>query len=390
MWNILKYLLVILSILPLTGMSFTVTDEFLIGINLLGAILFFYKKHHFDKFIIYLLASFVLINVFAFFVLGSFDFIVLFGFILRLLFPYWVVKIVGQELLDIIPKIGFFTAVLSLPFYILQLINYRILLNMFSYYPLITTDLRLSVGKYNLFFHTIDANVLERNNGFLWEPGGFGYFLGISIIILLYKSSLKFDFKTIAILLIGLTTLSTTFYIFIILVFIFYFLYSVKKNLGFLLLMPIFIGIIIFMLSQEFMVKKIEQHTVDAQKVTSAVGYGKNYDKIGRFANFQVEMLDFLSYPLGFGVQEEGRTMTSYGDFVSGPCGLSHHIARWGIWGVIVLFMAMKRFNSYLNHNFNSQIRLLSSLGILFFLFSNPIDRDSFLFSLMYLPFIKS
>jgi len=138
------------------------------------------------------------------------------------------------------------------------------------------------------------------------------------------------------------------------------------------------------------MFQKIEKHALDAQEVTSVVGYSKNYDKIGRLANFQVEMLDFLSYPIGFGVQEKGRTMTSYGDFVSGPCGLSHHIARWGIWGIIILIISLQKFSKYLNHNFNSQIKLFSTLGILFFLFSNPIDRDLFLFSLLYLPFVKS
>jgi len=371
-------------------MTFTITDEYLMGINLLGVTIFIFTRLKLDKFIIYLIASFLIINVMAFFFFGSFNLFVIIGFILRLLFPYWVVKIVGKDLLDIVPKIGFFSAVLSLPFYLIQLINYRLLLNIFSYYPLITTDLRLSVGKYNLFFHTIDTNILERNNGFLWEPGGFGYFLGISLIILLYKSNLKFNFQSIIILLIGLTTLSTTYYIFIILIFILYFLNNVNKNLGFLILLPIFIGIIFVMLSQEFMFQKIEKHTLDAQEVTSVVGYSKNYDKIGRLANFQVEMLDFLSYPIGFGVQEKGRTMTSYGDFVSGPCGLSHHIARWGIWGIIILIISLQKFSKYLNHNFNSQIKLFSTLGILFFLFSNPIDRDLFLFSLLYLPFVKS
>jgi len=390
MLNFLKYLLVLLSILPLTSMTFTITDEYLMGINLLGVTIFIFTRLKLDKFIIYLIASFLIINVMAFFFFGSFNLFVIIGFILRLLFPYWVVKIVGKDLLDIVPKIGFFSAVLSLPFYLIQLINYRLLLNIFSYYPLITTDLRLSVGKYSLFFHTIDINILERNNGFLWEPGGFGYFLGISLIILLYKSNLKFNFQSIIILLIGLTTLSTTYYIFIILIFILYFLNNVNKNLGFLILLPIFIGIIFVMLSQEFMFQKIENHILDTQEVTSAVGYSKNYDKIGRLANFQVEMLDFLSYPIGFGVQEKGRTMTSYGDFVSGPCGLSHHIARWGIWGIIILIISLQKFSKYLNHNFNSQIKLFSTLGILFFLFSNPIDRDLFLFSLLYLPFVKS
>jgi len=386
----LNYFLLVLAVLPLTGMNFTVSDKFLIFINVISLFAFFGTKQKVDGFIFVIIGIFLLINILSILFLGYLDGYTLFGFILRLTAPYLIIKVIGKDFLDIFPKFALVMALASIPFYIIQLINYNLLLNTFSYYKFLTIDIRLLAGKFSFFFYTIDINAIERNCGFLWEPGGFGYFIGMAIMLLLIKTKFKFNLHVLLLIGVGLTTLSTTFYIFIIITIIFTVIYNVRSHSGIIFLLPFFAFLIFYIMSQDFMMQKINKHFDDAAAITSTTRLGENQDKLGRYGNFKIEMGDFINYPLGYGINENGKTKTSFGEFASGPCGLSHHIARWGILGLVFLLIMLSKLNFYLNKNYNRNIIYYPTIVIILFLFSNPIDRDSLLIAFLYLPYTSS
>jgi hypothetical protein len=385
----INYFLLILAILPLTGMYFPTTDEYLIILNIFALALFLRTKPSIDLFIILIILAFLLINIISGLFWGQLNYYTFMGFILRLTAPYLIIKFIGKDILRIFPRFALFMAIISIPFYFIQLFDYTILLRNFAYYEQFSTDLRYSVGKFSLFFHTIDIYGLERNSGFLWEPGGFGYFLGIAIMLSLIKSKFSFNSQILILIGVGLTTLSTTFYLFIIATIIFSIIYGHRIRSWIILFLPLFVYMTYYIVEQDFMLNKITTNYENASEIKSHQ-LGRNQDRLGRFGNFKVEIEEFIHFPTGFGINNNGRITTTEGETASGPCGLSHHIARWGIFGLFLLIIALNRFNYYLKKIFSEQINFYSSITIILFLFSNPIDRDTLLLALLYLPFISN
>lgn len=368
-------------------MNFPATDEYLILLNVVALLFFLKRKKHFDSFIFILIGLFVAINLLSALFFGSFEVITLGGFILRLIAPYLVIKVIGSDLLDLLPKFATVMAIVSIPFYLFQMLYANLLLKIFFYYPMITGDIRFSAGKYSLFFHTMDINGLTRNAGFLWEPGGFGYFLGMAIMLLLVRTNFKLTFQIFGLAVVGLTTLSTTFYLFLILTLIYFIAHTKRFNFSFLFLVPVFIVLTYYILTLDFMTDKIWSNYDNAKAMQSS-RLGRTDDKLGRLGNFKIEIEEFFNYPIGYGINQNGRIKNASGEFASGPCGVSHHIARWGIAGIVLLVLALFKFSKYLNKIYAYNISYYPGLVIILFLFSNPIDRDTFLISILFLPFI--
>jgi hypothetical protein len=380
----------ILAIMPLTGMNFPLTDFYLIQLNIFALIAFVFTNQRFDKFIFILIGFFIAINYVSGFFFGAFDYYTLFGYMLRLTAPYLIIKVINIKLPDIFPKFALFMAIFSLPFYLIQMIDYRILLNLFPFFEQISTEIRLSVGKYNMFFHTMDINSINRNNGFLWEPGGFGYFIGLAVTLLMLKSKFKFNSKIITLILIGLTTFSTTYYIFIIILLFFTFAATFRKQKWTILFFPVLIFMVYFLFNQDFMKEKIATNLEATTEINTSARLGREQDKLGRMGNFKVEITEFIRFPAGHGINMNGRVKTLAGDIASGPCGLSHHIARWGILGIFFLFIALRKLTTYTSLRYQLKPSFFLSMSLLLFLFSNPIDRDTILTSLLFLPFISN
>jgi hypothetical protein len=78
-----------------------------------------------------------------------------------------------------------------------------------------------------------------RNSGFMWEPGAFGCFLVITLMLQFFVNGFTFD-KKVKILIVGIiTTFSTTNYIALLILLFLVYRYKVPRlNLGVILLIP--------------------------------------------------------------------------------------------------------------------------------------------------------
>ncbi|MHB8209559.1 hypothetical protein [Mucilaginibacter sp.] len=96
---------------------------------------------------------------------------------------------------------------------------------------MIDGDLMLSLGRLtnfqlqdtrsshvNFLFFTFDQLHAIRNSGFAWEPGAYGCFLNIGLLLYLVTNNFIFNKKAIILVIAVITTLSTTSYIALIVV----------------------------------------------------------------------------------------------------------------------------------------------------------------------------
>jgi len=132
-------------------------------------------------------------------------------FLFKFLLPSFIFcAILKEKAVYYVTKVMIDLAILSLPLYCLQLIS---------------GDLVYSIGKaINLPYPHFDGyvNMLVftyvkvhaiRNSGFSWEPGAFGFFLIMSLMLHWLTNNFKYDTRAKLVTIAIITTLSTTTYI---------------------------------------------------------------------------------------------------------------------------------------------------------------------------------
>lgn len=331
-------------------------------LSLLFALYLFIKnKKNIDKLFVNFSLLFFLVNIFLFFSLLKFD-IFLSGYMyLKFLYAYLSIKNIGLDFFKNIVKIGYYGAIISLAFFSFQIINYDFtfkfvgfLQNSFDF-----LTFRNESFANNILF-TVNSSAEFRNSGFMWEPKGFANFLIISIFFQLVIGSFKVFNKKMLIMLIALiTTFSTTGFIALFSLLIFYFL---NKNLKTsLIFFPIFIlssSIIFF--NTDFLYDKIVYELSLTKEYENLLYQKKDYKddvySLGRTGSFIVDINDLKNRPFfGYGFTRENRTQSDFVKLIR-VNGLSDLLAVYGIVGFILYFymhhIFLKKMQNQLNFKF--------------------------------------
>jgi hypothetical protein len=116
-------------------------------------------------------------------------------------------------------KVIFQLAILSLPLYALQLVAGNFI---YSIGKAINLPDAHFMGYVNFLVFTYVKQHNIRNAGFSWEPGAFGFFLNLGLIMYLVSNNFKLDKRIKWIVLAIFTTLSTTTYLAFAFVVLFY------------------------------------------------------------------------------------------------------------------------------------------------------------------------
>lgn len=331
-------------------------------LSLLFALYLFIKnKKNIDKLFVNFSLLFFLVNIFLFFSLLKFD-IFLSGYMyLKFLYAYLSIKNIGLDFFKNIVKIGYYGAIISLAFFFFQIINYDFtfkfvgfLQNSFDF-----LTFRNESFANNILF-TVNSSAEFRNSGFMWEPKGFANFLIISIFFQLVIGSFKVFNKKMLIMLIALiTTFSTTGFIALFSLLIFYFLNkNLKTSLIFFPIFILFSSIIFF--NTDFLYDKIVYELSLTKEYENLLYQKKDYKddvySLGRTGSFIVDINDLKNRPFfGYGFTRENRTQSDFVKLIR-VNGLSDLLAVYGIVGFILYFymhhIFLKKMQNQLNFKF--------------------------------------
>ncbi|HCU07026.1 MAG TPA: hypothetical protein DIC42_05565 [Holosporales bacterium] len=218
-------------------------------------------------------------------------------------------------------------------------------------------------GRYsaNIIIYTINANDFVRNCGFMWEPGPFASLLSLAIFFELIVSNFKINKRVIVFLIALITTFSTTGYLCLLAIFIFYYTnkYSSTKMLQFVFTI-LFIVLLLVFSRLDFIGEKVQKALDVDEKV-----YNDNIDwirqggggsdqsySLGRVQGLMLNIDDFNTSPL-FGIgSTDNSEMTKFYGSIHSMNGLGNALAKYGIVGIVLIFMALFKTSRYISNRF--------------------------------------
>lgn len=145
------------------------------------------------------------------------DIIYLFKYILPSLIFCALLK---EKAIDYLSRVIIDLTKISIPLYCIQLVAGDILYNIGAAIGLPPATPGYTVTNFVIFTYVKEHHY--QNSGFSWEPGAFGFFLIIALMLQLFKNGFKIDNGVKWLTLGVLTTLSTTSFVALALVFLIY------------------------------------------------------------------------------------------------------------------------------------------------------------------------
>ncbi|MDF4201857.1 hypothetical protein PXD56_02750 [Maribacter sp. SA7] len=249
--------------------------------------------------------------------------------------------ILKEKALYYLVKVISHLAIVSLVFYSLQLVqNGAIVKAIGTAFESITVDDQ-SFRYTNFIFFTFDDIHYYRNSGFCWEPGAFGSFLTLALLFNFLINDFKLNKEAFIITLAILTTVSTTAYLG---VFLLFFLRYRVLNKG--SKMAIIVFAIVFAIAipnvpflGEKIVEIYDQDIRDLKELEQLSSYYEDVQRqipLNRFASviFLYEQFDWKLF-LGVSNQYDEFYINEYNVNISN--GIMDFITKFGAVGLFVL-----------------------------------------------------
>lgn len=366
--NIRDYLLMFLLI-GVSGIPYFASNQnlFIIFSLLLIALFLNSRNQKFDGQLLYFLLAILLCVGFQALVFSYFKLITIIGLVLKILTGYFVVKLLRERFIEYYIKLLTFFSLVSLVIFI----------PIFIYPPLLGKIIGLTPSflsyQYELWGYQIDRktliiyNLLQedsglvRNCGPFWEPGAFGGFLIVGLILNTIRQS-GFSNKINGLLILTIiSTQSTTAYLAL---FAFVFLYFLIQDYSFRskLLVIIFgvAGVIAFY-TIPFLGDKIKNQNAEAQDQIEEKGGDT------RVASAILDWDDIKRYPLtGRGIWPETRVDKKF-EYVIRNNGFTNFLAEWGILiFALYFFLYYKGFKKLCDINNTNRIMPFVIIGVIF------------------------
>ena len=371
--------------------SWLENDTFLIVSILAVLITFFIKGCKFDKEIFYVLTVWTLINIFSYFINDSNTFsIATFGSLtMRMLMPYFMLKIIGKGFFDGLHKYLFALCLISFPFFLIESIDPAFIQSLAPSLNFMTMDEQKASGGFYIFvyMHSGWAQYMYdfsiRNSGFMWEPGAYAAVLSFMIVYQLFKNNFKITYKTIFLVICMLTTYSTSGFIALFSIIIMFFFYNrtfYKKYKYFIpiIIIPLVMGGYYLYRSADFMENKIENYLEQGTKTNKWEYKGNKALRVNRIAYMQIALESSIHNPIGNGITANKYIATKYHN-AKGPNSLATILIQWGWIGLIVVLYCIYNFKI---KGLKAGFILLIPLAIC--LFSNPFSFRYLIFAIVF------
>lgn len=304
----------------------------------------------------------------------------LFCLILKEKTLYYVVKVISH------------LALVSLVFYVLQFYqNGAIVKAIGKAFESITVE-TFSLRYTNFLIFTYDTIHYYRNSGFCWEPGAFGSFLTIALLFNFLMNDFKLNKEAFIITLAILTTVSTTAYLGVFLLFFLRYRVLSKGSkvtiIAFAILLAITIPNVPFL--GEKIVAIYEQDIRDLKRIEELSTYYDDVQRqipLNRFASviFLYEQFDWKLF-LGVSNQYDEYYINEYNVNISN--GIMDFITKFGVVG---LFVLLYRFGTVCKVYLRKTEYVIYTIMILLILsFGEPILMLPICMIFMFLPTFKN
>lgn len=237
---------------------------------------------------------------------------------------------------------------------------------------------------------TLETNLINnfsiaRNAGYAWEPGSYGVYLSIGIFINLFmvKNDPAKTKRLVVLILALLSSLSTTGYVLLSLILLFYFVNKDFRRI--FLLLPVVIVGFILLFSLPFMKNKI----IDLVNETRTYHYiiedsyqRENSTTPQRFTSLIITLIDFKDNPiLGIAAHNEDQWTYKVGSRISPISGIGNLLAQFGLTGFLFFVILLARSSFMFARYFNYRGK-----WFLFLL----IFGVSISYTLIFIPFIMT
>lgn len=353
----------LLIVILFSGMAipFFRSSEGLIALWALGFIIFLKKTNLTDKKLVTAISIWLFYFIINTFIIKSLHPFFLGTYIAKIMIAYWLLNYYKTYIFKKYEDIIYTLSVISLILYSLQVTLPFLMYNLFS-----TIDLSeglfsnipyRSIGIYT-FHQKQMLEMFPRNAGFTWEPGPFASYIGLAMFFNIARNGVNFkDRKRLLIFLIALiTTQSTTGFLLLLTILIWYAWAHYNNRFFRILSIPITLSLVFFLFTnvpwlQEKILIESQQNIEDI--ITHAEVTGNSYAP-GRFASMKLRWEDFKNYPIaGFG----GNISLQYGyigedNVVSAINGLGNILGRYGAIGALLFSFLLIKSGKLLAYRF--------------------------------------
>ncbi|WP_299319635.1 hypothetical protein [uncultured Maribacter sp.] len=315
-----------------------------------------------------------------------------FYFFKFVLTSYLFCLILKEKTLYYLVKVISHLAMISLVFYVLQFYQdgaiVKAIGKAFESITVETYSLRYT----NFLIFTYDTIHYYRNSGFCWEPGAFGSFLTLALLFNFLTNDFKLNKEAFIITLAILTTVSTTAYLGVFL--LFFLRYRVLNKGSKVTIIAFAIVLAIAIPNVPFLGEKIveiyEQDIRDLKRIEELSTYYDDVQRqipLNRFASviFLYEQFDWKLF-LGVSNQYDEYYINEYNINISN--GIMDFITKFGVVG---LFVLLYRFGKVCKVYLRKMEYVLYAILILLILsFGEPILMLPICVIFIFLPTFKN
>lgn len=378
--NFLDIFLIFILLIYIANATFILEIKtFTIIIFLITFFLFLHKKKKFDKFVLWILVYWTIINLLSLYLnnINNIKIYTLISSYIRILIPYFIIKIINRNFFDKIFKVFFYISIISFSFYVIDLIYPNFFQKIIKNINFFTQQEEKLAGGWYIFFYMHNAWAytqyitlkIFRNSGFMWEAGAYAMILILLLSYYLIKNNYKWDKIAVIIVIFIITTFSTAGYL--ALLFIFY-AYLYKKNKKKLLSFFIILPIIIFITIQVYKIGFISQKINIYLNMIDYHYYHKfsGIERVNRFGVFKYYLEQTFHNPLGNGIYDSYYLLKKYFVIYKGPNTFAQILYRWGFGGFFIFLYSILKFYSF--YTKNKIIIFLNFIALSIVLFSNP------------------
>ncbi len=291
---------------------------------------------------------------------------------------YTAIKALKVNLFIIYEYLLYWLAIIALFMWVAQLVlRGDTLYGLFARVPLLESISTVSGSGLNAIFYSlqpysttlINNYTIPRNCGFAWEPGSFAVYLCLGIFINLFITKTgKFSKRRFWVLLLALvSTQSTTGYVIMMVLIIYYLINKDFKRV--LLLFPVAIVLIISIFSLPFMKNKIFDLFSETSGINQLIvdAYGRESPATPqRFTSFMITLVDFRHNPiLGLAAHYEDTWTYKMGSSISTISGIGNLLAQFGIVGFLFFTVYSVKSSLFFSKYFKYKGKLLGFILIL-------------------------